>query len=409
MDIFLYLFRHNNVQRSGINDSLNFIKNIIPRSEFFTGTIKIIRNCNISGEINLIDYKWPIHKEIRMNLVRYFILGVTIGLTACSTPENSHEFPVLSGPYLGQPLPGTEPQLFAPHIVSTGLFERDVAMTPDGNEFYFGVAVGNYGYVTILYSKLQNGRWSAPEVVPYLNDPEIMNLEPCISPDGQKFFFLSNRPDIARGDSVKGDQDIWVMDRVEDGWGMPYNPGPPVNTEDEEYFPSVTRDGTIYFTRNAKGSRLSYIYRSRLVDGVYQPAEKLGPEINSGPAQYNAFIDPDERFIIVPTPDRPDSFGGTDYYISFRKSDDSWIGPFNLGARVNTPGRAEYSPYISPDGKYFFFMSVRLPDIPEKTAKNITYRDLQQIHNNPQNGSSDIYWVDAAFIYAMRDSVLKEK
>lgn len=344
-----------------------------------------------------------------MNLLRAIFLCLTFSLTACNAPQDSRQFPVLSGPYLGQPAPGNEPQLFAPHIVSTGLFERDVAMTPDGNEFYFGVAVGNYGYVTILCSKLKDGRWSEPEVVPHLDDPEIMNLEPCISPDGQKFFFLSNRPDTARGDSVKGDQDIWVMDRTGDGWGQPYNPGPPVNTEDEEYFPSVTRDGTIYFTRNAKGSRLSYIYRSRLVDGVYQPAEKLGPEINSGPAQYNAYIDPDERFIIVPTPGREDSFGGTDYYISFRKPDNTWIGPFNMGNKVNTSGRAEYSPYISPDGKYFFFMSVRIPESSDAPAKKMSYSELQQIHNNPQNGSSDIYWIDAAFIYAMRDSILAEK
>ena len=33
--------------------------------------------------------------------------------------------------------------------------------------------------------------------------------------------------------------------------------------------------------------------------------------------------------------------------------------PVNLGPNINTPGGREYTPYVSPDGRYFFFMSTR--------------------------------------------------
>ena len=145
----------------------------------------------------------------------------------------SLEFPSLSGPYLGQSLPDSVPRLFAPGVVSTGMFTRDVALSPDGNEIYFCVAIGNYTYSTILYSKLVNGTWTSPEIVPFSGGPGVMDFEPAFSSDGSRMYFLSTRPD---GDEEPGDQDIWYVDRTESGWGNPVNLGEPVNTDGGEFF-----------------------------------------------------------------------------------------------------------------------------------------------------------------------------
>ncbi len=59
---------------------------------------------------------------------------------------------------------GDIPELFAPGIVSTGMYTRDVAMTPAGDEIYFGVLVG--GLAVIMETKLVDGRWTEPEVAP---------------------------------------------------------------------------------------------------------------------------------------------------------------------------------------------------------------------------------------------------
>lgn len=45
----------------------------------------------------------------------------------------------LTGEYVGQTPPGNTPELFAPGLITTGTYTRDVAMTPDGSELYFGV------------------------------------------------------------------------------------------------------------------------------------------------------------------------------------------------------------------------------------------------------------------------------
>ena len=119
--------------------------------------------------------------------------------------------------------------------------------------------------------------------------------------------------------------------------------------------------------------------------------------MNSGRSQFNAFVASDESYLIVPVDGRPDSIGGTDYYVVFRDSDDRWSEPINLGPDVNTAGSQEFSPYVSPDGKYFFFMSSRLAR-PER----LTFRGLRELQDRPGNGNADIYWVDAALVTSLR-------
>jgi len=326
-------------------------------------------------------------------------LLAVIFFAACAPPaQNSTEpeKPVLTGEYLGQPPSGTKATLFAPGTVTTGMPTRDVAMTPDGKEYYYCVFIGNYSYTAILVTQQVNGRWTEPEVAPFAAHPEYMDLEPAISPDGKKFYFLSSRPREEGGEV--GHQDIWVMDRREDGWGEPYNLGAPINSDAPEFFPSVTRDGTIYFTRAAADGS-NAIYRSHWLDGAYAEPERLGDE-TWGRSQFNGFIAPDESYLIVAIVGRDDSVGSVDYYISYRSEDDTWSEPINLGEEINTAGGMEFSPYVSPDGKYFFFMSSRTA--PASGMEPLTLRYLKKIHNAPKNGYPDIYWIDAGFIEELR-------
>jgi len=304
--------------------------------------------------------------------------------------------PDVSGPYLGQHLEDSLPELFAPGIVSTGMFTRDVAITPDGKEIYFCVGIGNYTYSTILYTRMLDGKWMPPEIVPFSGGPGVMDFEPALSADGSKLFFLSNRPD---GDEAVGDQDIWVVDRNGDTWGEARNLGEPVNTDGGEFFPSLTRDGTLYFTRNAKGSGLNQIYRSRWTGNEFQEPELLPEEVNCGTNRFNAFVAPDESYMIVPAAGMSDAFDGVDYYLVFRKQDDRWSEPINMGALINQDNARGWSPYVSPDGKYFFFMATRTTEIEEA---DWTYEKLVELNSSPGNGNADIYWMDAGFIEDLR-------
>ncbi|MFC1555056.1 TolB family protein [candidate division KSB1 bacterium] len=331
-----------------------------------------------------------------MKKIYIYILLITVSFFMGYSTQNETNFPEHTGEYLGQKPPGRNPELFAPGIVSTGMSVRDIAMTPDLKEIYFCITMANYTYATIMVTKNIDGKWTEPAVAPFIADPDNNYIEPAISPDGKKFFFVSKMTSSINNGS-ENQYDIWIMDRKGDGWGEPYNPGAPVNTDQGEYFPSPTKNGTLYFSRS-RPDGVHYIYRSKFIDGVYAEPEKLPEEVNSSVSQFNAFVAQDESYIITPTAGRDDSFGGTDYYISFRNEDDSWTGPINMGDKINSAGTLEYSAYVSPDGRYMFFMATKVRSIKRSEDHVLSYSELDEFYNNPQNGYSDIYWIDASVI-----------
>lgn len=339
-----------------------------------------------------------------MSLVRSLACLLCLAVIACSPctdqpeMEAASSFPELRGPFLGQEPPGLEPELFAPGIVSTGLATRDLAMMPDGSEIYFAVTAGSN--TMIMVTKEEDGVWTEPVVAPFSG--RYLDIEPAISPDGQKFFFLSTRPQAGQEEKPGWVyQDIWVMDREGDGWGEPYNVGAPVNSDAPEYYPSLTTDGTIYFTREGEG-RESATYRSRLVDGVYTEPEKLGPEVNCGTNRFNVYVAPDETFAIVPAVGREDSLGGADYYVVFRAEDDTWSEPINMGPAINQPEGRNWSASLSPDGKYLFFMSSRSTATTNEPLAGTSISELVSSSTEPGHGSSDIWWVSAEVIEQLR-------
>lgn len=344
--------------------------------------------------------------KFNVNFPALMIIGLFFNCACQHDPGNNSlgaeltsgtsEFPELSGPYLGQSLPDSVPQLFAPGVINTGMFTRDVAISPDGKEIYFCIAIGNYTYSTILYMREVNGVWQPPAIVPFSGGPGIIDFEPALSPDGEQLFFLSTRPD---GEEPAGDQDIWVVEREGNGWGEPRNLGEPINTDGGEFFPSITEEGTLYFTRNEKGSALNQIYRSRWVNGAYQEPELLPSQVNCGTNRFNAFIDPGEQYIIVPAQGMKDAYDGVDYYIVFRNREDKWSDPVNMGAAVNNDNARGWSPYVSPDGKAFFFMATRTREI---EREEWTYATLRQLFQSSNNGNADIYWMDAGLIEALK-------
>ena len=127
--------------------------------------------------------------------------------------------------------------------------------------------------------------------------------------------------------------------------------------------------GTLYFPARLDDSiGKSDIYRSQFVNGSYGAPVNLGSTINTKYIEGDLCVAPDESFLIVSCWDRPDNNGESDLYVSFRKNDGSWTTLKNMGKPINTKYN-ENCPTISPDGKYFFYISV---DVDSKTANCYT-------------------------------------
>ena len=282
-----------------------------------------------------------------------------------------------------QPLP--KPALFGEGVVSTGDFESHAAFTPDGRTLYFVKSTPHFTDWKIYVTQWADGRWSEPKMAPFSG--KYRDADPYITPDGKSLYFISDRP---IDEKPKRDMDIWVMQRTQaGGWSEPRNLGAPVNSAGSEWLPRLAANGTLYFgSDRAGGLGATDLYRARSAGGKFQEPQNLGPAINSAADEYEPCIAPDESFLVFMAAGRPDDLGGGDLYISYSK-DGEWAPAKNLGSTINGPG-LEISPYLSPDGKYFFFSSARKaadspPDQPGRAG----------------NGLGDIYQMDLKALLAL--------
>lgn len=134
----------------------------------------------------------------------------------------------------------------------------------------------------------------------------------------------------------------------------------PMDTNFNESFPAITLSGAMYFIRTILREG-TFFYKAKLVGNKYQEPKRLGIDIDLTHTQSNAFISPDESYIIVPNGQSRDGLGSPDCYVCFRGKGDKWSEPYNLGKEVNTAYSKEWTVHVSPNSKYLFFMSDRGP------------------------------------------------
>ncbi len=258
------------------------------------------------------------------------------------------EYIELKGYYLGQPLPGETPVVFAPGIVSVDSTIEHGAPTfsPDGNEVFWQSNLRHKNKDTEIFLKTMNrieGQWTAPEASPY-------GGMPAFSPDGNQIYFLPL--------DTKKEKGLYLAVKKSDKWSEPK----PMNliTRFPElkylYGPSITSNGTLYFFAHAEGLGTMNdfgIYRSEFINGKYVKPKLLPPSINAaeGVLNWTPFISPDESYLMFCS-NRNNA--QQDLFISFRRFDGTWTNAYNLGVPINTD-RGERFPVISPDGKFLFF------------------------------------------------------
>jgi hypothetical protein len=133
-------------------------------------------------------------------------------------------------------------------------------------------------------------------------------------------------------------------------------------------------------------------------NGAYLPPVSLPDAINSKNFEFNAFIDPDEQFIIFSSFGRSDDVGRGDLYMSVKKNGE-WQTAVNLGKMINSSA-LDYCPFVAWDKKYLFFTSSRA-NYKAPFSQKQTAAELKKNLQTPSNGFDDIYWVRF-------DAVLKE-
>jgi hypothetical protein len=251
-------------------------------------------------------------------------------------------------------------------VINTSFNDRQPTLSPDGLSLYIAsTRPGGTGTenIWVFQRASLNDSWGpAQSLGPTINIPGRQNYTPSISPDGHRLFYTSTRPN--------GDGDIWLSwrdDTHDDfGWQPAVKLGPEVNSLDSNYAPTCFEDGntgatTLYFESDRPGGLGDFdLYASTLQgDGTFTAAV-LVPELSSPYFDGSTAIRSDglEAFIVS---NRPGGLGSSNnLWVSTRASTlDPWSRPVSLSAPLNMAGSGSGGSTLSSDANTMFFTSNR--------------------------------------------------
>jgi flagellar motor protein MotB len=186
---------------------------------------------------------------------------------------------------------------------------------------------------------------------------------PSITADGQTLMFTRQvYTSFARPVSGGTQEDFYFSYSDGDKWGKAFNAGEPLNTRSNEGAQTLSSNGNfMYFTACERSGGLGScdIYFSALANGKWSVPHNLGWPVNTGSWESTPSISADGNLLIF-TSNRQGGNGGKDLWFSLLNSKGTWSAPVNLGSVINTEAD-EMSPFIHFDGKTLYFASNGLP------------------------------------------------
>lgn len=146
------------------------------------------------------------------------------------------------------------------------------------------------------------------------------------------------------------------------------NVGTAINSESWDFAPVVNADETVMIFTSRRGpdqgnlnenvfdDNFFYedIFISRKSGGEWQPAENIGPVVNTKYHDSNFGFSPDGKTLYIYSDE-----GNGDIYYTNNLSEDTWSEPIALNNNINSSGYSEKSVSQSADGNTLFFSSNR--------------------------------------------------
>jgi Tol biopolymer transport system component len=135
-------------------------------------------------------------------------------------------------------------------VVNQGTNVFSPSVVADGSLYFMTRGAKSF---EIYRSQFSGGHYQRPELAPF-SDEQWSNVDPTVAPDESFAVFSSNRPPTAQGD-----QDLFIVFRVDGKWGVPVSLGPEVNSPAGETEAHLAPDGhTLFFSSTRSGPNRIY-------------------------------------------------------------------------------------------------------------------------------------------------------
>lgn len=298
---------------------------------------------------------------------KYLIFTSSRGSTDENTFFNHYIIPFNSEKYNERALTltnylkniGKAPVRFEVDNITTSGIEYGGSLSLKTSEIVFTKAANDFSSRSMMISKFKDGQFSTPQEMKIGNTIYNGASDVQLSNNGEHLYFKM-RGHI-KNDTLRKDGNIWRSKRNGNKWSKAELLPPAVNSELSEYYPMLTDSGNLYFSRELKDTSYD-IFVSKFIDGKYQEAKRLPDYINTSLLESDAYIAPDESYMIFVRMYAEGDLGVSDLYISFNNNG-IWSKPKNMRS-INSNG-VDGSPFVTSDGECLFFTSTRDSDNPE--------------------------------------------
>ncbi|HWM87758.1 MAG TPA: hypothetical protein VNO33_18015 [Kofleriaceae bacterium] len=226
-----------------------------------------------------------------------------------------------------------------PGVFSTDADEGRLVFSADGRHAYFHRTVD--AGLRILESHRSHGVWSEPALVSFSSGHD--EFDPFITLDGRTIYYTSFQP-VPGAPTPRGDGDIWKVERTGSGWSAPIHVAE-VNSEFNEFFPSTSLDGTLYFNSDRPGGPGAWdLYSARPRRGGFRAPQPLAGAVNTEIWEFNPSPSPGGTLLAFASLDPDPAAPYSDIFFALRLGGEYSPG-VNAGRCVNTE-LEEYHPTL---------------------------------------------------------------
>ncbi len=183
---------------------------------------------------------------------------------------------------------------------------------------------------------------------------------PTLTADGKTLIYCS----FLKEPSGHKHEDFFRSFKSNDGTWQKGEPITAINTMENEGSQTISADGKlIIFTAcNRRGSLGGCdLYYSEMINGKMSPVKNLGAPINSNLLETQPSLSADGKTLYFIRAARGWE-GDSNILVSHRSEDGTWGKPQNIGELINTK-KQEQCPFIHPDGQTLYFMSEGHPGL----------------------------------------------
>lgn len=248
----------------------------------------------------------------------------------------------------------TEPVIFYPGVISTNSVQWNNAFDKYGNFYY--TLQGKTRSEIVMRKWGENG-YAEKSIIPL--DTNAIHSDVWVNQVGNRLIFMST---YNPNGNLEG-FNLWESKKKNNAWQAPKEVSKATSSAGGESYPWLSRSGNLYFSVARDNSRNSDIY---VLPKGSETAKKLPSEINTDTFEGDAFIAPDESYIIFAAFGRPEGGALSELFIAF-KTDKGWTKTKWMGAKINSDGY-DGSPVVTADGKFLVFTSSRA-----SLGQNITF------------------------------------